>query len=111
MKKPPDNELRAAARVATKVAVLCRPYTSSGTVPFAHGVMRNFSNQGSYIESDLKFKSGTILIVRTVGCLPAPSPTDGYEQPRSICLGEIRWEQELTDVEERLYGMGLRYLD
>lgn len=111
MKKEDPYDLRADERVATEVAVICRPYTSTGNARSAKGVIRNFSSQGSYIETDLKFKSGTILIVRMVGCLPTPSSVDSVEKPRSICLGEIKWRQDLIASEELRYGMGLRYLD
>jgi hypothetical protein len=111
MKKEHPYDLRADERVATIVEVICRPYTSTGNVRSAKGVMRNFSSQGSYIETDLKFNSGTILIVRMVGCLPTPSSADIDEKPRSICLGEIKWRQNLMDEEDGRYGMGLRYLD
>lgn len=111
MTKKPHNDLRADDRIDTDVAVICRPYASTGNIPSARGVMRNFSSQGSYIETDRKFKSGTILIVRMVGCLPAPPSAEIDEKPRSICLGEIKWCQELTDIQEPLYRMGLRYLD
>ena len=111
MKDNSHHDLRADERFATEVAIICRPYTSSGNIRSVQGVMRNFSSQGSYIETDRGFKSGTILIVRTVGCLPAPLSVDSSEKPRSICLGEIRWRQDLDHVEEPRYGMGLRYLD
>jgi hypothetical protein len=111
MKKEHPYDLRADERVATIVEVICRPYTSTGNVRSAKGVMRNFSSQGSYIETDLKFNSGTILIVRMVGCLPTPSSAESSEKPRSICLGEIKWRQNLMDEEDGRYGMGLRYLD
>lgn len=111
MKKEHHYDLRAVERIATIVEVICRPYTSTGSVRSAKGVMRNFSSQGSYIETDVKFKSGTIIIVRLVGCLPTQSCADSDEKPRSICLGEIKWRQDLMDEEEGRYGMGLRYLD
>jgi hypothetical protein len=111
MKKKRRNEQRADHRIVTAVAIVCRPYSSTGKMRLAEGVMRNFSSRGAYIEINQEFKIGTILIVRMVGCLPAPSFSDGREKPRSICLVEIKWEQDLTDVEKCLYGMGLRYLD
>ncbi len=111
MKKNANNDSRDDPRIITEVTIICRPYASSGDVRSVQGVMRNFSSQGSYIEINRKFKSGTILIVRTVGCLPAPPCLDGNETPRSICLGEIKWGHELTDAIEPRYGMGLRYLD
>lgn len=111
MNKKVYDELRADARIEIEMRVVCQPYTSHGKMRMVEGIMRNFSSQGSYIEINRKFKPGTILIVRTVGCLPTPSLARSDEKPRSICLGEIKWEQDLTDEKECLYGMGLRYLD
>ncbi len=111
MNKKSGNEYRDDERFIAEVEIICRPYTSAGNVRSAQGVLRNFSSRGSYIEIDRNFKSGTILIVRTVGCLPEPSSTGSNDNPRSICLGEIKWGQELTDAMEPRYGMGLRYLD
>ena len=76
MKKKNHSNLRIHERFATDVVVICRPYTSTGNVRSAQGVMRNFSSHGAYIETDRRFKSGTILIVRTVGCPPTLSSAD-----------------------------------
>ena len=111
IKKKNRHDLRADDRIDTELAVVCRPYASTGNVRSVEGVMRNYSSQGSYIETDLRFKSGAILIVRTIGCLPAAPPSESNEKPRSICLGEIKWGQVLIDGERPQYGMGLRYLD
>jgi hypothetical protein len=101
-----NNDLRVDDQIDTEVPIVCRPYTSNGNVRLAQGVMRNFSSRGFYVESNQKFKTGTILIVRMVGCLPAPSFMESDEKPWSICLGEIKWEQDLADAEQCLYGMG-----
>jgi len=33
------------------------------------------------------------------------------ERPRSICLADVKWQQELADADTVRFGMGLRYLD
>jgi len=33
------------------------------------------------------------------------------ERPRSICLADVKWRQELVDENVTRYGIGLRYLD
>ncbi|WP_459904081.1 hypothetical protein, partial [Desulfosarcina cetonica] len=91
--------------------VTCRPYSSRGAFDAIDGVMANFSSQGSYVETSHEFKSGTILILRVV-CYPnMPSSMPDVQQPRSICLAEVKWRQKLTDENAIRYGMGLRYLD
>ena len=102
--------LRTDDRNPITVDVVCQPYGSSRNPCLAQGVMRNFSSQGSYVEIDRQFKSGTILIVRTVGCRSLPSESNKGEEPRSICLGEIKWRQDV-DCARYGYGIGLRYLD
>jgi len=104
------RDLRLAARQPTEVAVTCRPFTSSGVDTITDGVMVNFSNQGSYVEAREKFKTGTILVVRTVGGIKA-SPSVENGQPRSISLAEIKWLSKKDGKDGRRYGLGLRYLD
>ena len=73
--------------------------------------MRNFSSQGIYIETSHNYKSGTIVIMRMVRYPPMPSSMADEERPRSICLAEVKWRQELADKNTNRYGIGLRYLD
>ena len=73
--------------------------------------MRDFSSQGSYIETSHKYQSGTILIVRTLRYPPMPSSMADEEQPRSISLAEVKWQEELADDNAIRFGMGLRYLE
>ena len=113
MKNTPEikKRTRAAPRNPTEAAISCRPYTSSGAVHLSDGVMRNFSSDGSYIETAHEFKSGTILIVRTLFYPSTASTMDEESRPRTICLAEVKWRQELADVNAVRFGMGLRYLD
>ena len=52
--------------------------------------MRNFSTEGSYIETSHKYQSGTILIVRIIHYPRLPISAANEEQPRSICLAEVK---------------------
>ncbi len=102
---------RVAPRNPTEAAITCRPYASTGTSYASAGVMRNFSSQGSYIETSHKYKSGTILIMRMVRYPAMPPSIADEERPRSICLAEVKWRQELAGENAIGYGIGLRYLD
>ena len=102
---------RAAPRNATEAAITCRPFASNGDVCASDGVMRNFSSQGSYIETSQKFEPGAILIMRMVRYPPMPAFIADEERPRSICLADVKWRQELVDENVTRYGIGLRYLD
>ena len=102
---------RAAQRSLTEAAITCRPFASSGTTRSTGGVMHNFSSQGAYIETAGNYRTGTILIVRMVGNpYISASMVDAF-RPRSICLVEVRWLQQLVDENAVRYGMGLKYLD
>jgi len=102
---------RIASRNHTEAVVACRPFTSGGATHMTDGVMRNFSEEGSYIETSREFKIGTILHLRMVHYPPRPLSLAAEELPRSICLAEVRWRQELIDENTIQYGFGLKYLD
>jgi hypothetical protein len=102
---------RTGQRNPTEASIACRPFTSSGDTHTADGVMRNFSKEGSYIETSREFIIGTILHLRMVRYPPMPSSTADEDRPRSICLAEVKWRQELADENATRYGIGLRYLD
>jgi hypothetical protein len=101
---------RAARRNPIEAVVTCRPYASDNTAPQSDGIMRNFSGYGSYIETCCTFKPGTILIVRMLGYPTLPPMTDAADLPRSICLAEVKWQQDLSTEASNRYGIGLRYL-
>ena len=101
---------RSDDRYPIKADVVCQPYGSTWNPCLARGVMRNFSSQGSYVEIDRQFKSGTILIVRTIGTRSS-SVVGKAGKVRSICLGEIKWRQDLENENSRRYGMGLKFLE
>jgi hypothetical protein len=114
MEKPPKSKKvkRAASRSPTETAITCRPYVSCRVVQTSDGVMRNFSSHGSYVETSGRFKSGTILIVRMLRYPTVTSTLDFDNQPRTICLAEVKWCRKLIDGKSnRRYGMGLKYLD
>jgi hypothetical protein len=105
------HDSRTDERFATEVEIICQIFGSTRTMRSVQGLIRNFSRRGLYIETDHPFKTGTILIVRMVGCQSSLSTTECREIPRSICLGEIKWQQNLGPEEAPHYGTGLRYLD
>ncbi len=100
-----------APRTATLAAVTCRPFASSGATHTADGVIRNYSGKGVYMETSHRFNSGTILHLRIVEYPPESLRLGDDVRPRSICLAEVKWRQELADASGLQYGLGLRYLD
>jgi len=113
MSATPQEKIRprAAPRIPSDATITCRPYASSGSTRAGDGVMRNFSEQGSYIEVPHQFPTGTILLVRMLRFPTSPRLTVDQEGPRSICLAEVKWQQELGDENSTCFGMGLRYLE
>jgi len=102
---------RVASRNPTEAAIACRPFTSSGAPHTADGVMRNFSEKGTYIETSREFKLGTILHLRMVRYPPRQPSLAAEALPRSICLAEVKWRQEMVGENTIQYGFGLKYLD
>lgn len=101
---------RLANRMTVEAAVLCRPYASSAGCHAVDGIMRNFSNQGIYVETHRKFEPGSILVVRMIRLGNSPRKMiAGY--PRTICLGEVKWLRKDSGCQPIRYGMGIRYLD
>ncbi|BBO73063.1 hypothetical protein DSCW_04800 [Desulfosarcina widdelii] len=102
---------RDSLRISTELAVTCRPYTSKVFLRTRDGIMRNFSCNGSYIETSYEFKPGTILIVQIISYPPIPASIPNEKLPKFLCLAEVKWLRELPKQNERKYGIGLRYLD
>jgi len=102
---------RVAQRIAIEAAITCRPFTSCWGADSAEAVMRNFSKTGCYIETSGEFKPGTILHVRMLRYPPMPPAAADKTQPRSICLAEVKWQQEVAVDNAIRFGMGLRYLE
>ncbi len=100
-----------APRKPILAAVACRQFASNSATHTADGVIRNYSGKGVYMETSQRFKSGAILHLRIVQYPPEPLTVNADMRPRSICLAEVKWQQELTDAKGLQYGLGLRYLD
>lgn len=101
---------RTKPRNQTEAVILCRPFASDRLSGPTDGVMLNFSGGGVYIETPHEARSGTILVVRIVRFPSIWSSITIAEQPRSICLAEVRWQRKLADDATIRYGLGLRYL-
>ena len=108
--KQEKEKRRVAPRNPTEATIACRPFTSSGATHTVDGVMRNFSEEGSYIETPHKFKLGTILHLRMVYYPPRSLSLAAEELPRTTCLAEIKWRQKMVDENTIQYGFGLRHL-
>lgn len=106
-----EETRRTVSRNHTWAHIICKPYTSGGIFRKVDGVMRNFSRNGSYIETSQPFKSGTILVLRMEPYPHVPASADSDQWPRSFSLAEVKWQQAVGDKETTRYGMGVRYLE
>ncbi|MGD8702397.1 MAG: hypothetical protein PVG51_17585 [Desulfosarcina sp.] len=104
------DKRRSTRRNPIKAAFVCRPFTSSEPSRVADAVMHNYSNNGSYVKTSQAFNLGTILHLRLVSYLEKSTYMPTENQPRSICLAEVKWLQELADNETHRYGLGLKNL-
>ena len=97
-------------RFSTTAHVSCHRYASSDRAPVANGVIRNISNGGFYMETSHPYVAGTVLIVRMLS-YPIVTPVQAERpSPRTICLAEVKWQQNLSDANVIRYGLGMRYL-
>jgi hypothetical protein len=106
-----NNEKRAFSRIYVKTEVTCRSFAGRIDVRTSDGILRNFSADGAYIESSDPYVPGSIIVLNMIHFPSLPLYLTEEISPRSSCLAEVRWKQELTDFEVFRYGVGLRYLD
>ncbi|BBO66934.1 hypothetical protein DSCA_08640 [Desulfosarcina alkanivorans] len=100
---------RIEPRIPTAVPVNCRPFASSHTGRSSHGVMRNFSGGGLYIETCRAVRAGTTLIVRIIHFPCGWTDSLPEHGPRTICLAEVKWQKQLPGGPVPRYGIGLRH--
>jgi hypothetical protein len=104
------DKRRSTRRNPIKATFVCRPFTSSKPDQALDAIMRNYSSNGSYVETSKAFNLGTILHLRLVNFLEKSTCMPTENQPRSICLAEAKWLQELADTETHRYDLGLKNL-
>ena len=105
-----ENKKRIFLRDPIEADILCRPLITGSTGQITQGLMRNYSCQGAYIESNRKYRPGTILIIRIVNFPVMPAQKKKETEPRSFGLAEVKWHSELIEEKDTRYGIGLRYL-
>ena len=105
------DEKRGTPRHSAEIGIVCQPYSSCGTIRHFSGTLRNYSCGGIYIETPHEFKTGTILLIRTTHSAAPSSFHVCKEGLRTICLAEVKWQQELSDPRGPCFGTGLRYMN
>jgi hypothetical protein len=105
-----EDKRRQTPRNPIEALFVCRPFTSGDPGHMTDAIMRNFSNNGSYVESSRGFNIGTILHLRLVNYSQQSTCKLTDHQPRSISLAEVRWRQKLAEAGVHRYGLGLKNL-
>jgi len=104
------NEKRESTRNPAEIRIICQPYSSASDIRQCTGLLRNYSDNGIYIETPHDYKPGTILIIRITHCTRHSSLVSLGKGVRTICLAQVKWQQDLSDHSTTCYGMGLGYL-
>jgi hypothetical protein len=71
------------------------------------GHVLNFSLGGSYFETARPIIPGTTVLIRVLQCTDLMS-----EHPKDLrfnAIAEVKWCQEMQDLEKAWYGVGVRY--
>jgi hypothetical protein len=105
------NEKRDSTRNPAEIGIVCQPYSSTRSIRQRAGILRNYSSGGIYLEIPHGYKPGTILVIRTTHSAQPISFVSPVEGVRTICLAEVKWQQDLSDQTTTRYGMGLGYLN
>jgi len=101
-------EKRAARRHRINTAIVCSHLNSAGFGQPVDGRMKNCCVDGLYAVLGARFKTGTVLVVRTTGSSCGYSRDEGF---RSLAIAEVKWSMPITVEGDAYYGTGLRYLE
>jgi hypothetical protein len=103
-------EKRHSNRHKTNQSIVCAFFASRSFNDTFEGKMKNYGDSGIYAELQTRLKEGTILLVRTTGCLSEGLPAKIEEGFRSISLVEVKWSKPLSANGVVCYGTGLKHL-
>ena len=103
-----DN--RQDRRSRTDQSIDCRPFSLVYETDQSEGVLRNFSDDGAYVELPRPYYKGNVLMLRLLDEQGAAAAGEGGAC-RSHCLAEVKWARPLEDDSDPpRYGIGLKIL-
>jgi hypothetical protein len=100
-------EKRATQRHRISTSVVCSYLHSVNFGEPVGGRMKNCCVNGLYAELGARFKTGTVLVVRTTGSSCGFSKDEGF---RSLAVAEVKWSRPRSIEGGVCYATGLRYL-
>jgi hypothetical protein len=100
-------EKRATQRHRISTSVVCSYLNSANFGEPVDGRMKNCCVNGLYAELGARFKTGTVLVVRTTGSSCGFSKDEGF---RSLAVAEVKWSRPRSIEGGVCYATGLRYL-
>jgi hypothetical protein len=71
--------------------------------------IRNFSRNGSSFESDLALALGSTVLIHIFKCMNCVDVSKTSASLRWDALAEVKWCQKLSEGENTLYAVGVRY--
>jgi hypothetical protein len=101
------EERRANQRNICEVAVR---WSRFNTAPTHEGALKNYSNNGVYIELNDVLLPGTYLLVQIEKIDSVNAPEGAGECLRMNGIAEVKWCREFQEGLGQRYGAGLRYL-
>lgn len=96
-------------RSGVAVSIDCQPFSLVYETDQNEGILRNYSDEGAYVELPRSYHKGNILLMR----LLEESPTVLDEEVgtcRSMSLAEVKWVRPIEGVGPPRYGIGLKML-
>ncbi len=102
------QDKRNHPRSPVEAHIACSLLTTRVDIEKTQCVVRNYSPNGVYIETECGYKRGAVLVVRISEA--DPEPLEAENEMRSVGLAEVRWVQQLGAEVAPWYGIGLKYL-
>ena len=103
-------EKRTCQRIYIEASIVCGYLTTGDNDKTFSGKMLNYGPSGMYVELGDRFKTGTILLVKTKNESTVQSGLELTEGFRSMSLAQVRWTKRVSINGEMRYGTGLQYV-
>jgi hypothetical protein len=69
----------------------------------------NFSADGVYFETGYDLKPGATIFLKMDMVCSSEIDSLAHERPRSVSLGEVKWQRDLSRSDQSFFGVGVRY--
>jgi hypothetical protein len=76
-----------------------------------YGVARilNYSQNGSYFQTDQAISLGSTVLIHVFKCMDCVDASKTPANLRWNALAEVKWCQKISDSDNILYSVGVRY--